>query len=451
MVSRAQAGPRAPLARRVALAFATAAAVLGGEAASWANGRFPSSNGVLFSPADDATVMVRVTFGLLVSKDRGGSWGWVCERAIGFSGPEDPTYVFTKSGAIVAGLFDGLRVSRDGGCSWEAVKTDASVFVDVTARADGAILALASSYDRHGDGGSLYKTQVWISTDDARSFVALAPRFDPTLLGETVEVAPSDPARIYVSAVRGDDAERQGVLLVSTDGAKHWTERATRLEAKERAPFIAAVDPKRADRIYLRTSASPESPTRLLVTDDAGKTYRKLLSAKGPLLGFALAADGARIHAGGPDDGLYAGSAGALELTETSKLRVQCLTRTGDALWACSSEAGGFVAGVSRDGGATFEARLHLRDIAGPLACGEGTGVAKECGVDWEKLRRELGLGGVAGADADASASASASAGAGAGTGASASAGARDRGAWMAAMVAVLGGAALLWRARGRK
>ena len=438
---------------RVALALT---AIVGCEGAALANGRFPASNAVLFSPADDATVVVRVTFGLLVTRDRGKSWGWVCERAIGFSGPEDPTYVITKSGAIVVGLFDGLRVSRDGGCSWEAVKTDGTVFVDVTARSDGAILALASSYDRHGDGGSLYKTQVWISTDDARSFAALAPRFDPTLLGETVEVAPSDPARVYVSAVRGDGVEREGVLLVSTDAGKHWTERATRLQPKELAPFIAAVDPKNADRIYLRTSASPENPTRLLMTDDAGKTYVKVLGAKGPLTGFALGGGGARVHVGGPDDGLFTVTATSLAVAETSKLKVQCLSSSGDALWACSSEGGGFIAGVSHDDGATFEPRLHLRDIAGPLACAEGTGVAKECGLDWAKLRRELGLGTGTGA----SAGASASAGAGAGAGADAGAGvgnareaalARDRGAWMAAIVAALGGAALLWRARRKR
>jgi photosystem II stability/assembly factor-like uncharacterized protein len=430
-----------------------AVALTGAGTTAHANGRFPASNGVIFSPADDGVVLVRVTFGLLVTHDRGKSWGWICERAIGFSGPEDPSYVITKSGAIVAGLFDGLRVSRDGGCSWEAVKTDATVFVDLTSRSDGAVVALASSYDRHGDAGSLYKTQLWISTDDARSFVPMAPRFDPTLLGESVEVAPGDPSRVYVSAVRGDDVGRQGVLLVSSDGGKHWTERATKLEGKELAPFIAAVDPKRADRIYLRTSASPENPTRLLVTDDAGKTYRKLLGAKGPLLGFALAPDGTSLHAGGPDDGLFAGSAGADagELTQQSKLKVQCLARNGDALWACSSEAGGFVAGVAEGGGAKFDARLHLRDVAGPLACAEGTAVAKECGIDWGKLKGELGLGQKERANADAGAKADANADAKAEGGTREAALQRSRGAWIGAIVAVLGGAIVLMRARRRR
>lgn len=425
-----------------------------GEGTAHANGRFPASNAVVFSPADEDSVMVRVTFGLLVTRDRGRSWGWICERAIGFNGPEDPSYVVTKSGAIVAGLFDGLRVSRDQGCSWEPVKTDATVFVDLTTRNDGAVVALASSYDRHTDAGSTYKTQLYLSTDDARSFVALGPRLDPTLLAETVDVAPSDPSRIYVSAVRGADTSRQGVLMVSTDGGKHWTERATALEPKELAPFIAAVDPKRADRVYLRTSASPENATRLLVTDDAGKSYRRLLAAKGPLLGFALSPDGTTLHAGGPDDGLFTGSAGADggELAPVAKLKVQCLARTGETLWACSNEASGFVAGTSRDGGGTFQAQVHLRDIGGPITCGEGTAVGKECGADWKKLVSELGLG-TPSTPTDAGAR---DGGPGPTRPALASTGddgalLSGRSALMVAAAAVIGGAWLLFRARRRR
>lgn len=434
------------LARSAVLVAASAlAAGLTTGTSAHANGRFPASSAMVFSPADDARVMVRTTFGLLVTSDGGSSWSWICERAIGFSGPEDPSYVVTRSGAIVAGLFDGLRVSRDGGCSWTGVKTDATVFVDLTTRADGAVVALASSYDRHSDAGSLYRTQLWLSTDDARSFTPLGPRFDPTLLGETVEVAPSDPSRLYVSAVRGDGAERQGVVLVSTDGGRTWSEGRSMLAPRELAPFIAAVDPKRADRIYLRTSASPETSTRLLVSDDAAKTYRTLLAAKGPLLGFALSEDGASVSAGGPDDGLYVGAPGG-ELTQVSgpRLKVQCLGRKGDVLWACSSEASGFVAGTSRNGGTSFDARLHLRDIAGPLACPEGSAVAKECGVDWLKLRGELGVGSSregAGGSADG----------GAAVAPAEAARTRDHGVWWAAIVAAVGASALLLRARGRK
>lgn len=395
--------PRSRIHPRAALIAGLVALAAGGEAR--ANGRFPASNAVIFSPANPDHAMVRVTFGLLATRDSGKSWKWICERAIGFSGLEDPSYTVTKTGTIVAGLFEGIRVSRDNGCTWEGVSTAGfTVFIDTTLRSDGAVLALASAYDKQGDSGILFKSQLFVSKDDAKTFEKVGELLDPTLLAESVEVAPSDPNRVYISAVRGDSGPRQGVLLVSTDGGKKWIERKITPPAStgaadggksgELAPFIAGVDPTKPDRVFIRTSASPENPTRLLVTDDAGKTFRTLLSAKGPLLGFALSADGKVVTAGGPDDGLFGGAFDAKELAKTSALKVQCLGRGGAAhdLWACSNEASGFVAGSSSDDGAKFVPRLHLADISGALACEPGTGVAKECEGDWPKMQSQMGF-----------------------------------------------------------
>ena len=82
---------RRPLALSVSTAALFAASSLVAPDAH-ANGRFPASNAVFFSPKDPDTQFVRVTFGLLGTRDAGKHWGWVCERAIGFSGLEDPTY-----------------------------------------------------------------------------------------------------------------------------------------------------------------------------------------------------------------------------------------------------------------------------------------------------------------------------------------------------------------------
>ena len=417
-----------------------------------ANGRFPASNGVIFSPASEDEVFVRVTFGLLVSRDRGKSWRWICERAIGFSGFEDPSYVVTKTGAIVVGLFDSLRVSRDGGCTWNTVITDARVFIDLTERPDGAIVALSSSYDRHTDAGSTYRSQLFLSTDDARTFTPLGVRLDPTLLAESVEVAPSRPDRIYISAVRGADSSRKGVMLVSDDSGEHWSERALDLAPKELAPFIAAVDARRPDRVFARTSASPESPTRLLVSDDGAKSYRTLFDAKGPLLGFALAPDGASLHAGGPDDGLLSGRVDGSPLTKASALKVQCLSQRGETLWACSNEANGFVAGTSNASG-PFTARLHLKDIGGAMECPRGSAVAKECETEWVKMRSDLGLDDLpsdAGAN-DAGANDAGPRGAALETGREPDSPTRSRAAGVLAVVAILAAAALLMRARRGK
>ena len=86
--------------------------------AASANGRPPVTNGVFFKNGDPHSVYVRSTFGLLVSKDDGCSFRWVCERAIGYGGEFDPKYAVAFDGTIFATTFEGLRVSRDGGCTW---------------------------------------------------------------------------------------------------------------------------------------------------------------------------------------------------------------------------------------------------------------------------------------------------------------------------------------------
>src|SRR5438094_3477454 len=83
-----------------------------------ANGRPPEANGVVLQPSDPNAIYIRTTFGLLVSRDAGCSFHWICEDAIGYGGTFDPKYAIANDGALFAGTFDGLRVSRDAGCSF---------------------------------------------------------------------------------------------------------------------------------------------------------------------------------------------------------------------------------------------------------------------------------------------------------------------------------------------
>ena len=76
-----------------------------------ANGRFPSAQQLALSPpgGDPNLVVLRTTFGIVVSRDAGKSWSWICERALGFTGEWDPPLAVTKDGRIWVGLSDGLR------------------------------------------------------------------------------------------------------------------------------------------------------------------------------------------------------------------------------------------------------------------------------------------------------------------------------------------------------
>jgi hypothetical protein len=357
-----------------------------------ANGRFPASNAVVLAPNDPALVVLRSTFGLVVSRDAGATWGYVCERAVGFGGTEDPTYLVTPKGTFVGGTFEGTSVSRDGGCSWAFAGGERKwIFVDLAMQLDGTIFGIHSLYARSTDAGIEFDNQVFVSRDDARAFAPTGAALDPTLLLHSIEIAPRDPKRIYVSGIREVGRDRAGVLLVSKDGGAHFAERKIPFVKGERAAYLGAPDPIEVERIGVRTKSDADGPSRLLVSDDGGATFTVAFSAKGPLLGLAVGSDGKTIFAGSAQDGLVRAASDRV-FSQTSPLEIQGLVHGPQGLWACSNERSGFFAGLSTDEGKTFTPKLHLGDIKGVLACPESSGVVRECTSEWAKLRRDFGI-----------------------------------------------------------
>lgn len=384
---------------RIALSAAVASALylatLTFASEAKANGRFPESNAIFFATAssddggtgDRDLVLLRSTFGLLVSRDRGKAWDWVCERSIGLAGVEDPMYSVTPDGTVIASSFQGLAISRDRSCNYGFAGGDLQgrVFIDLASRpaTPGTVVAFASSYDGQDDAGLIYfKSTLFETKDEGKTFAPLGTGFDKTLLGETVDVTASDPDRLYVSAVRDPTGmQPSGVMLTSRDHGTTWEENPVALLPSERGAFIAAVDPRTADRVYVRTSGSADAASRLLVSDDAGKTFRTVFTAQGQLAGFALAQDGSNVWVGGLRDGVRRANTTDFVFTQTSKVEVSCLALGTDGLWACSNEKSGFVVGLSKDEGATFEAKLHFCDIRGPLACAVGSTTNTQCAL----------------------------------------------------------------------
>jgi photosystem II stability/assembly factor-like uncharacterized protein len=352
-----------------------------------ATGRLPAGRTVLFDPRDPKTVYVPTTFGVLVSRDGGESWRWICERAIGIQAGDEARWVVTPKGTLVGATSAGVAVSRDGGCTFGfAGGPGVHVLSDLALRTSGEIVGVSSVAHE----GLVYDDHLVVSKDDAQSFVVEGGPIDSTLHLESIAVAESDPARLYVAGARGEGDARMAALLVSSNGGLSWVERKLELAKGETGAAVAAVDPKSADRVYVRTTALGDGRTRLLVTSDAGKTWKKILDTPS-ILGFVLAPDGAKVFAGSRE-GIASSPTGAFSFTRGSHAEIQCLAHSGTALWACSTDRGGFFVGVSRNGGASFEAKLHLDEIKGPLECSAESAVAKRCAADWPKLRAELGL-----------------------------------------------------------
>jgi len=377
------------------LAFATVvgALVFSCPSPALGNGRYPAANQLAFSPSDPDFVVLRTTFGILLSHDAGATWRWLCEDVVGVlsTSISDPVLALTATGIVAApGTTNGLAVSSDSGCDWNmAVGPLSGALVrDLVVRpgASDDVMALTSTYGSMtgADGGSGYLQQIYESKDDGGHWSSLGSPIDPTALVTSIELAASDPARVYVSAVRGANATRRASLFVSTDSGASWSERPVPIDSTlESEIFIGAVDPANADRVYVRTLGQP---SRLLVTSDAGQTYTSTLSLSGQMLGFALSEDGATIYAGSVEDGLFAGSRDSLAFQHVSAVHVQCLATHGADVWACSDVPSGFIAGMSSDDGATFAAKAQL--VAQPLlACASGSSAALQCsGAPWQML-----------------------------------------------------------------
>jgi hypothetical protein len=361
-----------------------------------ANGRFPASNQIVFSPASPTTILGRTTFGFLPSVDNGATWQWICEDALALppSMTSDPELAITAGGALVAGLptpFElGVSVSNDLGCNWDCIGSlEGSAIADIVLRASSphSVLALVSS-GQAADGG-LVPSQVYESTDDGATWAPLGVPFDTTditLQVLSIDVAASDAQRIYVSAIRSGGATRRASLFVSRDDAQTWTEEplAQFDPSSEGSIYIGAVDPMDPDRVYVRSAGilaqyisanascmSMYGGSRLFVTTDAGGSFDVVdLPVTCQILGFALSPDGSRVYAGTYGDGLFAASSTDLKFTRTSPVHVECLATRGDELWTCSDAASGFIIGSSTNEGACFEAKLpSLTGITGAAAC----------------------------------------------------------------------------------
>jgi len=365
--------------------IAACMAVFLSSAGAYANGRFPAANMLVARPGDPSRLVLRATYGILLSSDGGATWDWMCERAVGYIGNEDPTVAITGSGATLVAMFGGFARSTDGGCAWQRDPKGPESVVDMAIRPSkpNSVYAVSSHFAKVGDAGtSLFHSEVLVS-DDAGAHWTTRAVLDPSLLVDSVEVAPSDPERIYVSAIRPRGKDTRAVLLVSSDDGARFKEHEVPFETTDRGVYIAAVDPNRADRVYLRTTGVDAS--RVVVTDDGGKTTRTAFDG-GQLLGFALADDGATVYAGGPKEGLLVASATDLRFTKRSPLPVQCLTTIGATLWACAPTRSGFVLAASANGGATFSPKLTLAGMRGPLRCDPAT-AGKTCAADWASFQ----------------------------------------------------------------
>lgn len=358
-----------------------------------ANGRYPAAGQIAVHPKDPSVMLVRATYGLVVTHDTGKSWSWLCEGAVGYGNVEDPMMAFTSEGTLLAGLFEGLSAGSGDACQWTFYpplkdKYVIDLALDKVDPSKG-VLIISNSVGQDDAGAPIFLTQLWQTADAGKTWAQAGVDLPQQFLGLTCDTAPSDPQRVYVSGRYGPP-DYPGVIERSDDRGATWQKLTIPGADSTHLPYIGGVDPTNHDVVYVRLDSDPSDA--LLVSKDGGLTWMTSYTAKGKLYGFAISPDGATVAIGGDKDGVLTAPAATLQFTKVSDVGVKCLTWATSGLYACADEfKDKFTAGVSADQGKTFTALMHLPDVC-PLVCPQADSpVNTQCPVAWASTSSTIG------------------------------------------------------------
>jgi hypothetical protein len=402
------------------MSLATLGASLGVAPLAFGHAGPARAVGVEVSPEDPDHVLVRTTYGMLLTRDGGQSFGWLCGAGAGFDADiELPEVGWFPNGRLVIGTFDGLRASDDG-CDWQPPggAVGSSYFTNVTVGSSPSEILLLST---SGIGGYRYEVALWSSDDGGASWHSRGRAPDPSFLPFNVRSAPARPDTIAMAGRDGDARALGEVMMRSTDGGDSW-QRTALSDVADAVTHVVGFDPAASGRVYLSSVVTGNRPSvtirRVDATNDRATanpspTVEVLAALEGIVSSVVLAPDGTHLLIGTEDRGLWRLDSETLALEQTVELSVQCLRYDGARLYACVDEdVEGYTVGVSTDAGVTFEPFMWRSSPCGPLACGATTTVGAMCPAAWTSEQEELGagcdsVGDVADAGADSAPSAS--------------------------------------------
>ncbi|HTQ05042.1 MAG TPA: hypothetical protein VMI54_14355 [Polyangiaceae bacterium] len=341
-----------------------------------ANGAFPTVSQLVPDPSDPDHLVLRSTFGLLVTRDHGATWDWLCEEGMGYKDVEPPMAVL-PGGVILLATPNGIMRSDAAGCDFQPASGVTAMVLDlarIPTDPNGAVAVSLSGTD----------TQLWRTDDGGMTFAPVGDVVS-AFIPATVDVAPTDAGVVYVSGLAGT----QGALLRSTDGGVTFATLPVPNTSTSHRPYIAAVDPTDSKTVYVRLDGEP---SMVEVTHDGGDTFVAPLMTKVPALGLAVSPDGATVIASNSYDGTFRADAQTLDFEQVACGGPSCLSFSASGLFGCGDQGvDGFIVGRSDDLGASFQRVVDLTCIRGPAACGSDTSIGSACPDAWPAVRDQIG------------------------------------------------------------
>jgi hypothetical protein len=373
-------------------------------AGALANGRPPTTNGVHFGPGDLQSIYVATTFGLLISRDDGCSFRWICEDNLGYGGMFDPKYRIARDGAIFATTFTGLRVSRDGGCSFTTATVDrpaddpgriAGKWIDAIDIGPTGELWVATA--DNGKPNNIYR-----STDNGLTFEPRGMQ-SPAIWWKSVLVAPTRATRIYATGYQvagmADDGGQMpptAHFLISDDGGDAWTPSPLAGVRYGPTPIVLVVGVDRTNPdivIMISTSGNRPEGDLLYRSTDGGVTWAEVLASPEPILDVTLTDAGGVLVAtlGGATFQSTDHGASFAAMADTPQLA--CIGQRPDgSLYGCATNwEPDFKAVAQSADGTRWDKVFRFVDLAGPLDCPAGTAEHDACGGQWPALQQQFG------------------------------------------------------------
>ncbi len=377
--------------RSVVLALVLAAGV------AHANGRPPLTNGVFFRPGDPHSLYVRSTFGLLISHDDGCTFDWVCEQNVGYGGMFDPKYAIATDGTIFATTFTGLRVSRDGGCSFS--NTGPAIWIDALDIGPTGEIWM-------GTAESGQPNDIYSSTNNGTDFTSKGMQ-SPSIWWKSVKVAPSSAQRVYISGYQvagalpdGGQMPPTAHLLRSDDDGAHWTPSPLTGVMYGSTPvvIVAAVDPQNADLLYMISiGAAPPNGDRLYRSTDGAMTWTEVLSTTDPIRDVVIR-DAQTVLAATQMGGSFVSTNAGISFSPmNAPPQLECLGKAPDGtLIGCGANwEPDFMAVAKSADGQAWQKVWRFVEIHGPLQCPDGTAEHDTCQLGyWDGLKTQFAANG---------------------------------------------------------
>lgn len=364
------------------------------------NGRPPVTNGLVLQPGAPDSIYVRSTFGLLVSRDQGCTFKWICEQNIGYGGTFDPKYRVTTDGTIFATTFSGLRVSRDGGCSFNTATAElpagdpnriADIWIDaLDVGPTGAVWVATAETGKAND--------VYRSTDNAVTFT---PRglSSPTIWWKSLRVAPSDSRRIYVTGYEVG-ATPKAHLRRSEDDGENWIPSNLSTMTFNATPIVmvVAVDRQNPQVLFVSSIGSnPPDGDRLYRSTDGGVTFAEVLATTQPIADVVIRDAMTTYVVAGKGGAFRSTDGGATFQPLLGAPELACLdvTPTGELVGCAANWDPDFKAVARSVDGTTWEKVWRFVELDGPLECPAGTPGRDVCGDQmWPALKQQFGATG---------------------------------------------------------